>query len=146
MRNFFEASAEVVYDPPRPGMKRRTEWWCVAAMRPDVARYFRWWVDKEILNPLGLDGKGLLPPAWGAHVSVVRGERPPPSTRHLWRRHQGKKVLLRCSLDARPGDNLDSEGKPFWFVEVECPELMAIRDELALATRFPLHLTVGRGP
>ena len=133
---WHEATGQIVYDPPRPGMKRRTDWWCILKTDSEITRYYRWWV----MNRYGIE---LALPSWDAHISVVRGERPAPATRDLWRKHQNRRMRFRYSHDVVCG----AEGEAFshyWFVRVECPEIRQIRDELGLQTRFPFHLTVGR--
>lgn len=140
---WFETTAIIRYDPPRPGMRRRTEWWCVATVSGQIAAHMRRWVDVSILNPFAIPDAGLIPPPWGAHVSVIRGEKPPPSTRNLWKKHDGRKIVIRYAFDPRPGDRLDG-GTDFWVIEVKSPEIIAIRDELGLVTRHPLHLTIGK--
>jgi hypothetical protein len=81
----------------------------------------------------------FVPPAWGPHISVTRGEHIDKTQRGLWR-----------SLPNRPVDfsfdpDLKFNGEYFWF-QVQCDELLDLREQLGLR-REPkqrLHLTVGR--
>lgn len=143
--------ATVIYDPERPGLKNRAQGWAVADVDKEITRYFRWWIDKNITNPLGLNIQGSLKkypfinlchPSWNAHISIVRGEknRISPDKKHLWGKYQNQ--IFEFQYDLNPHQILE---KPdFWVVEVHAPELLNIRKELGLITTWPLHLTVGR--
>jgi hypothetical protein len=142
---------KIVYDPSRPGMKRRVEGWCIAEVDREVTRYLRWWINRKIVNPLGIEVSGSLKkypfvplhqPSWDAHISIVRGEynRLSHEKRGIWRKYHGKTFEFQYDLNPHP-----APGKPdFWIVDVVAPEMMEIRRELGLRTTWPLHLTVGR--
>ena len=79
---WFESTAKIVYDPRRPGMKRRTEWWCIATVDREITRYYREWIKRERLNLHDIVHPGdrqtverFVQPAWDAHISVIRGEK-----------------------------------------------------------------------
>ena len=137
--DFHLGSGRIVYDPERPGMKARTTYWCVVNTDNAIAAYYRWWV-------LRMYGVFLHQPAWGAHISVIRGEKPQDLS--LWRKYQGETVHFAYAHDVKQtgGNRPDGTPRPdnFWFVEVECPRLIEIRKELDLPTRFRLHMTIGR--
>lgn len=81
----------------------------------------------------------FVPPAWGPHISVTRGERIDKSKRALW------KSLRNRQIEFNYDPNLRTNGEYFWY-QVECEELLDLREELGLR-REPkqrLHLTVGR--
>lgn len=133
------SSGKVIYDPKRNGMKRRTEWWCVMDVDREITRYLRWWAKKE----LWID---MCEPSWNAHISIIRGEKPKPRLMHLWKKYQNEKFNFEFDLNLRhSGDTTDGD-RPghFWFVNVECPELIDIRKELELPYNWKLHLTFGR--
>lgn len=157
--NWHKSTGVIVYDPYRFGMKTKTDWWAVLDVDKEITRYYRWWIDKHVFNPLKIDHEGmdkylkekypvttLYPPSWDAHVSIIRGEKPRPDLMHLWKKYHGEKVEFlykhepRFSGDTTGGDRPNS----FWFVEVHCPKLMEIRKELKRPTQWKLHLTVGR--
>lgn len=132
----------VQYDPPRGDMKRRTQGWCVVNVDKEITRYYRWWLRYQYHTH-------LFPPAWDAHISVVRGEKIDPLSQHLWKKHQGKHVEFyykhvgeiqktRSRLGSGPDD-----GK-YYFIDIKCPFLDEIRQELGLRTGWLFHLTVGR--
>lgn len=132
----FKSSGIVVYDPPRPGMKRRTHNWCVINCDKEITRYYRWWMDKYI-NPLGLNGKGLCQPSWDAHISCCRGEAIHDEKLKFWKKYQSMKVDFNYSHEVKRSKN-------FWFVEVECALIDLIRHELGLRTFYKYHLTIGK--
>jgi len=51
-------------------MKSNVKWWCIVAVDREISRYYRGWIQKTYHI------KGLVKPAWDAHISVVRGEIP----------------------------------------------------------------------
>lgn len=123
----------IKYDPPRPGMKRKTDWWAIVKVDREITRYYRWWVWRRYM----ID---LKQPAWNAHISIIRGEKPPKDRRHLWKKYDGMKVEFRYSHEVRQVRN-----KPeFWFVEVDCPFLKQIRDEFGFPSNWRQHITIGR--
>lgn len=145
-RDWFESTGTIAYDPPRPGMKRKTERWCILKVDREITRYFRWWVEKEVLNPLGFDDQKkavkngftkLELPSWNAHVSILRGEYIPPDMVHLWKKHDGKTVKFEYTNHVKKAGN-------FWVVDVRSDFLKMIRDELKKPSEWLFHLTVGR--
>lgn len=148
----FKSTGTIVYDPPRPGMKRRASGWCVALVDREITRYYRWWVDKRILNPLGIDGHGsekkypvpkLCQPSWNAHISIIRGEKwrlTPEQLEKFWGRYQGQKFDFWYS----PEVYSPSKKPDFWMVSVKSPDMIQIRHELGLPCNWSLHLTIGR--
>lgn len=129
----FTTTGRIVYDPPRPGMKRRNEGWIIASVDRDITAYYRWFVKKQYF----ID---LCEPAWNAHVSIVRGEKISPKYQELWRRLHGKKIDIQYGHTVK-----QVESKPhFWYVSAHAPEIDEIRGELGLETNFAYHLTIGR--
>lgn len=149
--NWHTSRGRIIYDPARPGMKRRTKYWAIVNVDREITRYFRWWVDRELLNITGVEGFGLCQPSWDAHISIIRGENdvkdaPPQDLKRLWRKYHGEMVDFRYSLNVRQSGDTTGWDRPshYWFVEVECPQLIEIRKELSLPYNWKLHLTIGR--
>lgn len=154
---WHKAKAVIVYDPPRPGMKSRRVWWAVANVIGgfDICRYFRYQIEKSVTNPLGFTDDinspkkypyvKLCEPSWGAHVSIIRGEKPTPELMYLWKKHDGKVVDIEYSHNVKQ-TGVGDDGRPdnFWVVDVKAPELIAIRTELNRPTDWGLHMTVAR--
>ena len=133
----FSISGKIVYDPFRAQMKKRTEWWAVIEVDKEITRYCRHLVEKEY-------GVRLLPPAWDAHVSIIRGESIAKQNQSLWKKYHGQSVDLKITLDLSRAKR--ECGKHFWFVDVECQRALDIRAELGRPSNWPPHLTIGREP
>lgn len=138
-KDWFDGTAKVIYDPSRPGMKRKTERWCVANTDGEIARYFRWWVQKRYW----IDN--LCIPSWGAHISVTRGEFIQPRYRDNWKKFQNRKVKFKyTNYVKRTQENESNDGGYFWYVDVVSEDLDEIRRSLGLRIYPFYHITIGR--
>jgi len=126
----FTSIGKIIYDPYRDGMKNRTHWWAVVNVDTEITRYYRWWVMNRYLLK-------LHSPSWDAHISVIRGEKPPPHLTHLWKKYHNQSIEFKYSHIVRQSGD-------YWFVEVDSPHLIEIRKEFELPSSWKLHLTVGR--
>jgi hypothetical protein len=140
--DFHRGSGVIVYDPYRGEMKRRTNGWCVVEVDREITRYFRWWMkyEKHI---------HLQPPAWDAHISIVRGEKIDPKFQHVWKKYHGKKVdffyeHVNTYRMARSGLSGSADDGVYYWVDVECPLMDTIRSELGLRKGWKFHITFGR--
>ena len=143
---WFESTGRIVYDPHRPGMKRRTQWWCIVEVDKEITRYYREWIKQQGLNLHDVAYSGnqrkverLIAPAWDAHISVIRGEKPRPDLMHLWKKYDGETVTFKYEHNPRRSKRDD-----YWTVEVDCPYLVNIRKELERPYNWPLHLSVAK--
>lgn len=136
---WHKSTGKIVYDPWRGGMKTRTDWWCVVEVDKEITRYYRWWIDKEVINPLEFKNKGLQIPSWDAHVSIIRGERPYGDLVHLWKKYHGRVVEFEYEHFPETGTK-----ETFWQVEVRSEFLTNIRKEFGFPTNYPFHMTVGK--
>jgi len=129
----------IKYDPYRGSMKKRTSWWAVVEIDCEITRYFRWWVKKEFW----ID---LKQPSWDAHISIIRGERPPEDLQHLWKKYDGQRVEFKYKHHVRQSGDTTGSDRPdyYWFVEVDCPLLKQIRDEFGFPSDWKQHITIGR--
>lgn len=136
---WFKAKGIIKYDPYRGKMKSKTDWWAVANTDAEITRYYRWWVYNRYW--LKLD-----PPSWGAHVSIIRGEKPEPHLMHLWKKYDGHEIEYEYNHNVRQSGDTTGGDRPdcFWFVDVKCPFLKQIRDELNRPSNWNFHLTIGR--
>lgn len=159
--DWFTAKGKIVYDPIRGSMKSKTDWWVVVELDSSITDYYRWWANRHI-NPLRYNDldrqhytwaqlkdkrEDLVLPAWGAHMSIVRGERPRPDRMHLWKKYDGQIVEFKYSNNLRySGDTSDVGDKNgvFWFVDSICDTGKRIRDELGFPSNWAFHITVGR--
>lgn len=137
---WHKGTGVIQYDPPRGRMKKKTNWWCVINVDKEITRYYRWWIVKQ------LHVKELCKPSWDAHISVIRGERPPADKIDLWKKYDGQTVEFRYKhFPRRTGDTTGNDRPDsFWFVEVDCPLGIQIRQEFGFPSNWKLHLTVGR--
>jgi hypothetical protein len=159
--DWFEGQGIIVYDPDRGDMKTRTKWWVVVNLDRGITDYYRHWANKQI-NPLRYDTldrqraswklncdrrEDLLVPAWGAHMSIIRGEKPYPDKMHLWKKYDGQKVDFKYSYNVRySGDTMDRGEKNgvYWFVDAVCDVGKQMREEFNLKSDWTFHITVGR--
>ena len=129
----FESWGKIIYDPRRPGLKRKKDWWTIVTVDREITRYFRW----HVLWNWGIK---LSQPSWDAHISIVRGEKPRHNKMHLWKKYHGQTVKFRYLNQV-----IQAPEKPeFWFVEVDCPMLRQIRDEFEIPSNWRSHVTIGR--
>jgi hypothetical protein len=145
-QQWHTSTGRINYDPYRPGLKTKNTWWCVIDTDPGIVEYYRSVVNRVLINPLQLKDCGLVQPAWGSHVSVIRGEKPRENKMHLWKKYHNQTVEFRYSFNVRfSGDTTasDKEGV-YWFVEVDCPAATAIRDEFEIPSDWLFHLTIAR--
>lgn len=132
-----KGTGRIVYDPRRPGMKSVQPWWCILEVDREITRYYRWWLQKEkhII---------LQQPAWDAHISIVRGEKSCQRFPELWRKYQNEQVTFDYEHGLlRSVEDKDQPGQFYW-IDVECPRLSQIRDELGLPVGWRFHITIGR--
>lgn len=125
----FETTGTIVYDPLRPGMKRKTHKWAIIKTCPGITEYYR----SQLQSRFHMT---VHQPAWGSHVSIVRGEDT-KLARKYWKHLDGKKVKLVYTHDI------------FWneehaWVNVHCDEFFEIREMMKLPTDWGAHLTIGR--
>jgi hypothetical protein len=132
----FKGEAKIIYDPSRGEMKRRTQWWCVANTDPEICRYYRWWIKRRFHINLFL-------PAWGAHISVVRGEKPRDDLAQLWKKYHNERIPFTYDNFIKWAPDNKNGGHYFWLV-VKAPKLEMIRKELELPVGWNLHITIGR--
>jgi hypothetical protein len=127
------SSGTLRYSPKGCSNRVSTKWWLVLDCCEELARYCRFWWNREHR----FSGRKLVKPAWASHISVVRDEEPPRP--FLWESHEGAVVEFEFSGE------IVGEG-PYRWLDVRCDRLLEIREELGLPREpaCPLHLSVGR--
>jgi hypothetical protein len=158
---WFKSKGWIDYDPKRPDLKEvdskgrgnRNSWWCIAHIDPEICRYYRWWVNTKVLNPLRFDRRKeaiqngfhyIDLPSWGPHISIIRGERPSEDLMHLWRKYHRQEIEFEYSHVVRQTSTEKDGFDNYWFVEVRSDFLTNIRRELNRPCNWNLHITVGR--
>ena len=141
----FKGSGKLIYDPYRPGLKKKTELWSIIDVDKELTRYFRYWANK---NPVYFKMKflDLKQPSWNAHISLTRGEQLKPEVQHLWKKYHGERLDFEYDIDIRRGGDRGPSGASsnYFFVDVYCPRADEIRNELKLPYFPRYHLTIGR--
>lgn len=120
----------IKYDPYRPGLKKKKDWYAIVKVDREITRYYRWWVMKE----KWID---LCQPSWDAHLSIIRSEKPYDDKMHLWKKYDGQKVIFLYN------NNVHQVGN-YWIVDVKCDKLKQIRNEFGFPSDWDFHLTIGR--
>lgn len=133
---YIEMEGYLEYDPDRKDMKKRTQYWCVLQLPNDLVRYYQYFLRTEKHIYLEM-------PAWGAHVSIIRGEKPDDEHIHLWKKYHKKKFKFRYFPEIVEVKDKKQSGS-FYVINFECPELSDIRRELGLPVYRDFHITIGR--
>ncbi len=127
----YALTGHIKYDPTVESGNRTmfNPWWVIVTFSGDIAQMYTWFVMRRT-------GVRLQTPAWGAHISVVRGEEPADSG--LWKKYDGAPVEVLIDPDVR------TNGK-HWWLRVHCEALKDMRVEMGLPREgtFNLHLTIG---
>ena len=125
----FQATGRIRYSEHKEDAK----WWMVVDCDPEIGKYYR-----SLFAITHYHCKTLFRPAWEAHISVIRGEKPPNDKCHLWRKYDGQLVKYYYDSQAR-GDDV------YVWLDVECDFLLDIREEMGLPRHpmYSLHLTIG---
>lgn len=111
--------------------------WLVLLCDDEISRYYRYLYSKEYPYLNGGKSTKLTRPVWGAHISIIRGEKVPKH--ELWGLDANK--IIEFEYEEGVKDN----GEYYWL-KVHCPYLSDLRQKYGLSKspRFGFHLTVGR--
>ena len=104
--------------------------WAFLKCCRNTQRYYQYWLEKC--------GILVQTPIWKSHVSVVRsGDEPDPD---LWGLYDGQPVQFQYNPLSVGFNGI------YWWVDIESPQIEAIRIELGLdpQPKYDLHLTVGK--
>lgn len=109
-----------------------TKWWLVVDCDPEIGRLYR-----ELFTASTYRVHSLKRPAWEAHISVIRNEKPPKPDK--WEAYKGKTAPI-----VYDPTKIEFNGTYAW-IPVVCPAALEIREELGLPRDpyFPLHMTIG---
>lgn len=130
MDGWIEGTGRIKYDPYRPGLKTKKDWWAIVEVDREITRYYRHLVQREKWIE-------LYQPSWDAHISIIRSEQPKAELIHLWKKYNGHQILFKYKHDVQQHGN-------YWTIDVKCPLLTQIRDEFNLPCDWNFHLTIGR--
>lgn len=143
------STGTIIYDPPRPAKIREKEGrWAIIDVDPEITRYYRWWVDREIYNKLAFDKGGLVQPSFDAHISIIRGYEDTigyeDKVDELWKKYHGQEVSFNYGIHVRQTKKSRRGNARYWFVDVHCEMWHVIRDEIGFTNPFNCHLTIGK--
>jgi len=133
--NIFKSTGKLIFDPlPLTGSAEKMfkPGWVIVRTDGDIDDYYRWFMFKE---------KGLIlqSPAWGPHISIVRGE---DVSAEIWEK---KKAELNNSTVHFEYENFPKSNGVHWWLKVYCEELKYFRRDLGLTElpKWTFHLTLG---
>jgi hypothetical protein len=155
------ATGVLVFDPVSDGVRSKP-WYAIVRCDEGWFRLYEHWMsfngptrwakvtdDARVFGGqfvdrtprLALVREGFQRPAWGPHITVVRGEQPMGQGRNLWGTAYPRPLVFTFDPELR------TNGK-HWWINIECPEILDIRYKLGLRPepRVRLHLTVGVVP
>jgi hypothetical protein len=124
-------------DPLKLGFALASDnWWMTLLTCEELGRYYL----EQCRYAYRFSSLRILRPAWGSHITIVRGEEPPD--RALWQRIREKVETKELVFSYCP--IIRTNGKHFWL-DVELDEALDLRERLGLprSPAYPLHLTVG---
>jgi len=128
----FSSTGSIRSSPTFPGQLVPSKCWVVVDVDPEIGRYYR-----SLYRAGTWDCAARIQrPSWKEHISVVRNEEPPNDD--LWGSLDGRVVEFRYD------NEVCSDGLYFWL-NVECDELLDLRQQMGLSRRpeYPLHITLG---
>ena len=129
----IEIDGRIVYDPQAISGNSEAlfkPWWVIVSFGDsEISDFYSWLVYKRT-------SVKLQKPAWGSHVSVVRGEVPPNADK--WKEWDGEIVKIIYDPDVRTNGN-------HWWLRASCPRLGDLRENLGLSRDgwYNLHITIG---
>lgn len=92
------------------------------------------------LRNIRAQGTAISQPAWGPHITVVRGEAPSRGFGQHWGAGDGSTIEFEITSEPRKNK------KGHWWLDITSPTLEKIRTDLGLNPnpRIPFHLTIGK--
>lgn len=123
----WDSTGKLIYDPKLS--KFFKPWWMILKCDDGIIEYYQHWLKRE--------GHEIIVPAWGAHVSVIRGEE--PSNKDAWKRYKDADIAFKS-------DGYLHSNEWYWWIKVESPQLEGIRQELGLQPmpEYDFHITIGK--
>lgn len=128
---WIKASGKLLYDPPRPGLKKKHKARSVIIQPKfdDIDLYYQWFLKKRY-------GLRLQRPVWRPHVTIVKGNEK-IKNELSWKKHD--QVIIEYEYSPAIEKNFQ-----FWTLPVRCDQMKELRRDLGLKPDFPFHITIGR--
>jgi hypothetical protein len=143
-------TARIIFDPIAIKGNTFKEFWIIAVTENDLGDYYKDKIEREFFLKKWINifdcetrqeniniGLRIQRPAWGAHISVVRGEAVDLNN-EFKNKYNNKAIQFEYNVyPITSGEH--------WWLEVNCPELLDLRENLGLPRdpRWNLHLTIG---
>jgi hypothetical protein len=132
-----EYSGKIVFDPIAindPHLKMFKPWWIIVSLGEEnqFAEYYAWFYEKQ-------HGIKLQRPAFGAHISVVRGEETEKENWENFKKsYNNKDITFTYNVSPR------TNGQHVWL-RVISEELKNLREQMGYSRdgKWGLHLTLG---
>lgn len=133
----IEYEGKIIFDPKAlsdPSGKMFKPWWVIVALdeKDEIGAYYSWFYEKA-------HGIKLQKPAFGAHISVIRGEE---TSADNWEKFKSlyHQKPIKFVYDISPRTN----GMHVWL-RVKCDELKDLREQMGYPRdgQWRLHLTLG---
>lgn len=106
--------------------------WVIIRLDDDTSDYYSWFIEKRY-------GIKVQRPAWGSHISIIRGEQ---TSIEYW--ESFKKEYNNKPVKLIHNSELRSNGK-HWWIRVSSEEAKDLREKMGYSRdpQFPFHLTIG---
>ncbi len=133
--DIYDGKGVISFDPnPIKGSTKKMfkPWWVIGRIDGDIGNYYSYLLQKR-------HGIRLQRPAWGPHISVVRGEQ---TSQDNWDQFKEKydEKSFKFTYEVSPKTNGDH-----WWLRVICDELKQLREDMGYSRdgKWGLHLTLG---
>lgn len=131
----MKSSGLVIFDPMALRGNKDVmfkPFWCIVQTQDDTDAYYKWFIEKRY-------GIKIQRPAWGCHVSVIRGE---PTSQECW--NNFKQKYNNIEIEFEHCGEIYTNGN-HWWLQIYCERLKDIREEMGYSRDmfWDLHLTLG---
>lgn len=117
---------------PGVGTKWFKPWWLLLKCDEEIVRYYKW-----LLLKWGFPVQHNA--LWGAHISVVKGEKPIDEAMSCW-----GPLFEGLEIEFYHTHFVRGENNCHWWIDVYSEELSRFRQLLGLEAKERYHLTIGR--
>ena len=128
----LESTGVISLEPKLKRLDADTSGWAIIQADQELTRYY---VEQFNFAHRANDIQ-IMKPAWGGHISIMRGEA--VKDKRLFMSFRNKTVKFQYNPEVK------GNGNHFWL-DVECPDAENMREQLGLPRKphFPFHLTIG---
>ena len=125
---------KIIFDPqPISGSKDMFKpFWVITTLEDDLRYYYAWFLKRRYRIT-------VQRPAWGAHISVVRGEETTIENWEYFKNiYNNKEIEFNHELVPKTNGN-------HWWLKIDCSELYELRTNMGYSkdAKWSFHLTLG---